>query len=74
MRQYAILYLLLTAFLLYVAWPALNLQANGIESVFWLIWLVFLFLVIGANLAVVLKVQEPHGQSVTNKQVKAMKN
>ena len=74
MRQYAILHLLLAAFLLYVAWPALNLQANGIQSVFWLIWLAFLFVVIGANLAVVLKVQETHIQSVTNKQVKVMKN
>ena len=74
MRLYAVLHLLLAAFLLYVAWPVLNLQANGIQSVFWLTWLVFLFIVIGANLAVVLKVQEPQEQTVTNKQVKVMKN
>lgn len=55
MRQNALLRLLLACFLLYIAWPSLQVQGGQISSLFWLGWSVFFLLVAGSNLAVVLK-------------------
>ncbi|MCD5323849.1 MULTISPECIES: hypothetical protein [Pontibacillus] len=55
MRQHALLRLLLACFLFYVAWPSVQVQNHTIGSFFWMTWLVFLFMVMGANLAILLK-------------------
>ncbi|WP_068674668.1 hypothetical protein [Oceanobacillus sp. Castelsardo] len=59
MKNYAILRLLLAAFFLYVAWPYFPYAATTVEKLFWGSWLVFLFLVIGANLATLLQMTKP---------------
>ncbi|WP_042223236.1 hypothetical protein [Oceanobacillus manasiensis] len=59
MRHYAILRLLLAAFLLYFAWPVIPYANTTIEMVFWGGWLGFLFLVVGSNLATLLKMTKP---------------
>lgn len=59
MRNYTILRLLLAAFLLYFAWPYIPEATQSIERLFWGIWLVFLFVVIGGNLATLLQLSLP---------------
>lgn len=59
MKNYAILRLLLAAFLLYVAWPHFPNAALTIEKLFWGSWLAFALLVIGANFATLLQLISP---------------
>lgn len=59
MQPYTILRLLFASFLLYFAWPYIPLATTQIEKVFWGAWLVFLLLVVGGNLATVLKLSHP---------------
>lgn len=59
MKNYAILRLLLAGFFLYVAWPYFPHAVTTLEQVFWGSWLVFLMLVIGANLATLLQMTGP---------------
>lgn len=59
MRHYTILRLLLAAFFLYVAWPMIPNVSSQLELYFWGAWLVFLLLVIGANLATLLQMTRP---------------
>ncbi|WP_217586970.1 hypothetical protein [Lentibacillus saliphilus] len=59
MRHYAILKLLLAAFFLYFAWPVIPEAILGIERMFWMGWLIFFLLVVGANLATMLQITEP---------------
>lgn len=59
MRNYCILRLLLAGFFLYVAWPMIPSAATQLEQFFWGSWLVFLFLVIGANFATLLQMTNP---------------
>jgi len=56
MRQNALLRLLLSCFLLYMAWPSVQVQGGTLASYFWLAWLVFFLLVAGSNLATVMKI------------------
>lgn len=60
MRNHALLKLLLAAFLLYVAWPAIPEAASQQSLVFWAVWLVFFLLAAGANLAVLLQLHPEH--------------
>ncbi|KKE79059.1 hypothetical protein NSA56_07285 [Oceanobacillus caeni] len=72
MKNYAILRLLLAAFFLYVAWPYFPYAVTTLEQVFWGSWLVFLFLVIGANLATLLQMTKPpvmEQKELTSRQV-----
>jgi len=64
MRQNALLRLLLSCFLLYMAWPSLQVQGGTLASYFWLAWLVFFLLVAGSNLATVMKI--PTGVQLQN--------
>lgn len=59
MRNYAILRLLLAGLFLYVAWPYIPLAKSSLALMFWGIWLGFLLLVIGANLATLLEMTRP---------------
>lgn len=59
MRHYTILRLLLASFLLYFAWPYIPEATTQIEKLFWGGWLVFLLLVVGGNLATVLRLSNP---------------
>ncbi|MBP2077340.1 hypothetical protein [Oceanobacillus polygoni] len=59
MRHYAILRLLLAAFFLYIAWPVIPSASSNTELIFWGGWLLFLLLVIGANLATLLQMTSP---------------
>lgn len=59
MKHYAILRLLLAAFLLYFAWPYIPATVTQMGLVFWGMWLVFFLLVVGGNLATVLQLTEP---------------
>jgi hypothetical protein len=59
MRHYTILRLLLAAFLLYFAWPYIPEAVLPIEKLFWGVWLGFLLLVIGGNLATLLQISAP---------------
>lgn len=54
MRQYTYLRLLLAGFLLYFAWPYIPHASSAMEKLFWGVWLGFLWLVIGGNLATLL--------------------
>lgn len=56
MRQNALLRLLLACFLLYVAWPSIQVQGGTLASYFWLAWLVFFLFVAGSNLATLMKI------------------
>ncbi|WP_246367102.1 hypothetical protein [Paraliobacillus salinarum] len=75
MKQYALLRLLLAGFLIYMAYPSIEAQATSTAHLFWFSWLGFLLLVIGANLAVVLRINHHAPQYTTeiNQPVK-MKN
>ncbi|KGX93365.1 hypothetical protein N781_09930 [Pontibacillus halophilus JSM 076056 = DSM 19796] len=55
MIQHAWLRILLACFLLYMAWPFLGVQGSTVATLFWGAWLAFFLLVIGANLAIVLR-------------------
>ncbi|QSS99228.1 hypothetical protein IMZ31_14205 [Pontibacillus sp. ALD_SL1] len=57
MRQHALLRLLLACFLFYVAWPSVQVQGSAAGSYFWMAWLIFLFMIIGANLALLLNLR-----------------
>ncbi|GGB27515.1 hypothetical protein F3157_01255 [Virgibacillus dakarensis] len=59
MRHYTVLRLLLACFFLYFAWPLIPQAASQLEIVFWGIWLIFLLLVVGANLATLLRMTSP---------------
>lgn len=59
MKHYPILRILLAAFFLYFAWPALSTAVVPFEKLFWGIWLVFLLLIVGANLARLLQMIQP---------------
>ena len=59
MRKYALLRLLLAIYLLYFAWPYIPLATTQLEKVFWLAWLVFVTVVIGANLLTLFKLTLP---------------
>jgi hypothetical protein len=59
MKHYAILRLLLAAFFLYFAWPFIPNATSTLGFVFWGIWLFFLVLVVGANLATLLQMTRP---------------
>lgn len=59
MKNYSILRLLLAVFLLYFAWPYIPEAVTQLEKLFWGAWLVFLILVIGANLATLLNISHP---------------
>lgn len=56
MNHYALLRLLLSVFLLYVAWPLIPTASTNLEFVFWGMWLSFFLLVTGANLATLLEI------------------
>ncbi|CQR48125.1 hypothetical protein BN1058_02472 [Paraliobacillus sp. PM-2] len=64
-KQYAWLRLLLAAFLMYMAFPSMEAQANSTAHLFWFSWLGFFLLVIGANLAIVLRIDH-HSQHATS--------
>lgn len=74
-KQYALLRLLLAGFLIYIAYPSIQAQATSTAHLFWFSWLGFLLLVIGANLAVVLRINHhtPQHTAEMNQPVK-MKN
>ncbi|WP_010099158.1 hypothetical protein [Ornithinibacillus scapharcae] len=59
MRHYAFLRLLLAGFFLYFAWPLIPQASSRLEFIFWGAWLAFLIIVIGANLATLLKMSDP---------------
>jgi len=59
MHQYTILRLLLLVFLLYVAWPLIPEATGQLEMTFWAIWLSFVFLSLGGNLATLLQLSLP---------------
>lgn len=59
MFHYTILRLLLASFLLYFAWPFIPEATTQIEKLFWGGWLAFLLLVVGGNLATVLRLSNP---------------
>lgn len=59
MRQYTILRLLLALFLLYFAWPYIPTATTQLANIFWIVWLTFLVLVIGGNLATLLQLSSP---------------
>lgn len=74
MKQYSILKLLIAGFLLYMAWPSIQMYRGDLAQLFWFSWFVFLLLVIGANLATVLMVQGTSRGGVADvKQTKVMK-
>jgi len=60
MRNNALLRLLLAAFLLYMAWPAIPEARGEAAQLFWGIWLLFFLLTAGANLAVLLQLHPAH--------------
>ncbi|MEI3606047.1 hypothetical protein SPD48_10115 [Pseudogracilibacillus sp. SE30717A] len=57
--HYTILRILLAIFLIYFAWPYIPEAVTQIERIFWGAWLLFLILVIGGNLATLLKMSSP---------------
>lgn len=59
MKYYAILRLLLAGFFLYFALPVIPQASSQIELLFWGCWLLFFLLVIGGNLATLLKIVNP---------------
>lgn len=59
MKNHAILRLLLSGLLLYVAWPYIPLAKTSLATTFWGLWLGFFLLVIGANLATFLEIINP---------------
>ncbi|MCM3741168.1 hypothetical protein M3210_12895 [Oceanobacillus luteolus] len=59
MKNLPTLRLLLAALMLYFAWPKFTLAASGLEMTFWGMWLAFLLLVVGANLANLLQMIAP---------------
>jgi len=59
MKHYAILRLLLAGFFLYIAWPLIPQVSSNLELLFWGSWLLFLVVVIGANLATLLQMTKP---------------
>jgi len=59
MRHYSVLRLLLSGFLLYVAWPYISDISSQLEWTFWGVWLTMFLLVFGANLAVLLQMSNP---------------
>ncbi|MFB1050840.1 hypothetical protein [Paraliobacillus sp. JSM ZJ581] len=74
-KQYALLRLLLASFLIYMAYPSLKLQTTSTAHLFWFSWFGFFLLVIGSNLAIVLKInhQSHHSTAELNVPTK-MKN
>ena len=59
MFHYTILRLLFAFFLLYFAWPYIPEGTTQIAKIFWRAWLMFLILVIGGNLATLLRMTLP---------------
>lgn len=59
LKQYTILRLLFALFLLYFAWPYIPSATTQIAKLFWIVWLGFLLLVIGGNLATLLQISSP---------------
>ncbi len=57
--HYTILRLLLAVFLIYFAWPYIPEAVTQLERIFWGAWLLFLLLVIGGNLATLMKISHP---------------
>ncbi|MDY0408661.1 hypothetical protein [Paracerasibacillus soli] len=44
---------------MYFAWPLIPQASSQLESIFWGTWLVFFMLVVGANLANLLQLNDP---------------
>lgn len=59
MRLYTVLRLAFALFLLYVAWPFIPTATSSLSKFFWGLWLGLFFLVIGGNLATLLKLSQP---------------
>ena len=59
MRHQTILRLLLACFLLYFALPYIPEATLQLERMFWGVWLGFLMLVMGGNLATLLQISRP---------------
>ncbi|WP_226036429.1 hypothetical protein [Aquibacillus saliphilus] len=59
MKQYALLRILLACFLLYIAWPSIHGEVVQLSSLFWAGWLFFFLLVVGSNLATLLRMTKP---------------
>lgn len=57
-KQYALLKLLLAGYLLYLAVPMMGRVTLNVANVFWLSWLLFFCLVVGANLAILMNLQK----------------
>ncbi|MHA6251452.1 hypothetical protein [Oceanobacillus sp. CAU 1775] len=51
--------ILLALLFLYFAWPAFITAIGTVEIIFWSVWFLFLFLVIGGNLANLLQIINP---------------
>lgn len=58
MRHYTYLRLLLAGFLLYFAWPYIPEATSTMEKLFWGVWLGFLWIVVGGNLATLLQLSK----------------
>lgn len=59
MRMYTVLRILFALFLLYVAWPFIPLATTEAAKLFWLVWLFLFVLVVGGNLATLLRLSDP---------------
>lgn len=59
MYIYSTLRLLLAAFFLYFSWPFIPFAVTTVEKLFWGSWLLFLYFVLGGNLATLLRLCSP---------------
>ncbi len=74
-KQSAWLHLLLAVFLMYMAFPFIASHPVGIAHLFWFSWLTFFVLFIGANLAIIFKINHQRNEATLTDNVrKQMKN
>lgn len=65
----------MAGFLLYMAFPSLHAHSVGLAHLFWFSWLVLFTLVVGGNLAIILKINyQPERSIMAEKVPQRMKN
>lgn len=70
MKNLPILRLLSAGLMIYFALPKIQTAASNLEMVFWGMWLVYFLLVVGANLANLLRMIDPPPMEQTQQKKK----
>lgn len=59
MHYYALLRIAFVGFLMYLAFPYMLEMSSQLEFVFWTVWVMVFFFIVGGNVATLLKINQP---------------